>query len=43
MRTWAVYMIFLPKLAARVGIRPQEVLAIVMFDKLTFAFMDWLG
>ena len=40
--TWTVYVIFLPKLAAQVGIRPQAVIAILMLDQVIFAFMDWL-
>ena len=40
--TWTVYVIFLPKLAAQVGIRPQAVIVILMLDQVIFAFMDWL-
>ncbi len=40
--TWTVYVIFLPKLAAQVGIRPQAVIVILMLDQAIFAFMDWL-
>ncbi len=39
--TWTVYVIFLPKLAAQVGIRPQAVIVILMLDQVIFAFMDW--
>ncbi len=40
--TWTVYVIFLPALAAQVGIRPQAVIVILMLDQVIFAFMDWL-
>lgn len=40
--TWTVYVIFLPKLAAQVGIRPQAVIVILMLDQVIFAAMDWL-
>ncbi len=40
--TWTVYVIFLPKLAAQVGIRPQAVIVILMLDQAIFAAMDWL-
>lgn len=40
--TWTVYVIFLPQLAAQVGIRPQAVIVILMLDQVIFAFMDWL-
>ena len=40
--TWTVYVIFLPKLAAQVGIRPQAVIMILMLDQAIFAVMDWL-
>ncbi len=40
--TWTVYVIFLPKLAGQVGIRPQAVIVILMLDQVIFAFMDWL-
>ena len=40
--TWTVYLIFLPALAAQVGIRPQAVIVILMLDQVIFAFMDWL-
>jgi MFS family permease len=40
--TWTIYVIFLPKLAAQVGIRPQAVIMILMLDQAIFAFMDWL-
>ena len=40
--TWTVYVIFLPALAAQVGIRPQAVILILMLDQVIFAVMDWL-
>ncbi len=40
--TWTIYVIFLPKLAAQVGIRPQAVIVILMLDQVIFAVMDWL-
>jgi len=40
--TWTVYVIFLPKLAAQVGISPQAVIVILMLDQAVFAAMDWL-
>lgn len=40
--TWTVYVIFLPRLAAQVGIRPQAVIAILMLDQAIFALTDWL-
>lgn len=40
--TWTVYVIFLPKLAAQVGIRPQTVILILMLDQFIFAAVDWL-
>ena len=40
--TWTIYVIFLPKFAAQVGIRPQMVIVILMLDQAIFAFMDWL-
>ncbi len=39
---WTVYVIFLPALAAQVGIRPQAVIVILMLDQAIFAVMDWL-
>ena len=35
-------MIFLPTLAAHVGIRHQTVIVILMLDQVIFVFMDWL-
>lgn len=40
--TWTVYVIFLPKLAAQVGISPRTVIVILMLDQAIFAAMDWL-
>lgn len=40
--TWTVYVIFLPALAAQVGIRPQAVILILMLDQAIFAVMDYL-
>jgi len=40
--TSTVYVIFLPKFAAQVGIRPQAVIVILMLDQVIFALMDWL-
>ena len=40
--TWTVYVIFLPALAAQVGIRPQAVMLILMLDQAIFAVMDYL-
>jgi MFS family permease len=37
---WSVYVIFLPGLAAQVGITPQQVLWILLADQLLFALMD---
>jgi hypothetical protein len=39
--TWTVYVIFLPRLAAQVGIRPQAVILILMLDQVIFAVTDW--
>ena len=39
--TWTVYVIFLPALAAKVGIRAQAVILILMLDQAIFAVMDW--
>lgn len=39
--TWTVYVIFLPKLAAQVGIAKQVVIFILMMDQVIFAFMDY--
>ena len=39
---WTVYVIFLPALAAQVGIRPQAMILILMLDQVIFAVMDWL-
>lgn len=39
--TWTVYVIFLPKLAAQVGIGKQVVIFILMMDQVIFAFMDY--
>ena len=39
---WTVYVIFLPALAAQVGIRPQAVILILMLDQAIFSVMDWL-
>ena len=40
--TWTVYVIFLPALAAQVGIRPQAVILILMLDQAIFAVMDYV-
>ena len=39
--TWTVYVIFLPKLAAQVGIGKPVVIFILMMDQVIFAFMDY--
>lgn len=39
--TWTVYVIFLPGLAAQVGIPKQAVIFILMFDQLVFVIMDF--
>ena len=39
--TWTVYVIFLPKLAAQVGIGKEVVIFILMMDQVIFAFMDY--
>ncbi len=38
--TWTVYVIFLPQLAAQVGIPKQGVIFILMLDQLIFVLMD---
>ena len=40
--TWTVYVIFLPSLAAKVGIRPQAVILILMLGQVIFAVRDWV-
>src|ERR1043166_571067 len=39
--TWTVYVIYLPQLAAAVGVRKDLVIWILMFDQLVFAIMDF--
>ena len=38
--TWTVYVIFLPQLAAQVGIAKESVLVILMMDQLIFLVAD---
>jgi hypothetical protein len=38
--SWAVYVIYLPKLLAEVGIAPQTVIFILMMDQLIFTVTD---
>ncbi|MBK6296039.1 MAG: MFS transporter [Rhodoferax sp.] len=38
--TWTVYVIFLPQLAAQVGLAKEMVLVILMMDQLTFLLAD---
>src|SRR5438874_7006799 len=38
--TWTVYVIFLPQLAAQVGIPKQGVIFLLMLDQLIFVLMD---
>lgn len=39
--TWTVYVIYLPKLAAQVGISGKQVLLILILDQLIFTIMDF--
>lgn len=39
---WVVYAIFLPQLAARMGLGPTAVLLILLLDQATFAVCDYL-
>lgn len=39
---WTVYVIYLPQLAARVGIAPSLVIIILMIDQAVFTFTDTL-
>src|SRR3990167_7814036 len=38
--TWTVYVIFLPQLAAQVGLAKEMVLVILMLDQLIFVLAD---
>ena len=38
--TWTVYVIFLPQLAAQVGLAKESVLLILMMDQLIFLLAD---
>lgn len=40
--TWTVYVIFLPRLAAQVGIPKQWVVWILLADQVVFLMVDWL-
>src|SRR5438552_11227490 len=40
--SWTVYVIFLPQLAAQVGIAKELVIFILMADQLIFAVMDFV-
>ncbi len=40
--TWTVYLIFLPGLAAPVGIRPLAFILVLMLNHAIFAVMDYL-
>ena len=39
--TWTVYVIFLPRLAAQVGIPKQWVVWILLADQVVFLLVDW--
>jgi hypothetical protein len=39
--TWTVYVIYLPKLAAQVGISGKQVLLLLVLDQLIFTIMDF--
>lgn len=39
--TWTVYVIYLPKLAAQVGISGRQVLLLLVLDQLIFTIMDF--
>lgn len=39
--TWTVYVIFLPRLAAQVGIPKQWIVWILLADQLVFLVVDW--
>ncbi len=41
--TWTIYVIFLPQLAAQVGIAKEAVLLILLMDKLIFLVVGALG
>jgi len=40
--TWTVYVIFLPRLAAQVGIPKQWIVWILLADQLVFLAVDWV-
>src|SRR3989304_991340 len=39
--TWTVYVIFLPRLAAQVGIAKQWIVWILLADQVVFLVVDW--